>query len=158
MNKFCFIVLLVLIFVQDVRGNVQSYTEVPKTEILSAQFGLFNPPESGKAFFIPTKSVPYIEHQGYGWIIVIKSSKPKVRWREEFTLPSSPKTWGEGNAKCINSISHDRRTSIIECEEKFASGIISHSWSVAPGDPRGHYIIRVIVDGTEERSFEFDVQ
>lgn len=160
MNKpFSYLLaLFVLLFVADAWGNVPNHTVVPKIEIVSAEFGLFNPPESGKPLFIPTRSVPYIENQGYGWIIILKTDKSKVKWREEFTLPSSPKTWGEGETHGINTISYDRKTSVVEREEKLDRGLISNLWAVAPGDPKGRYVIRVIVDGMEECTFEFDVQ
>ena len=36
--------------------------------------------------------------------------------------------------------------------------MIFNVWNVASGNPKGRYIIRVIVDGMVERTFEFDVQ
>jgi hypothetical protein len=160
MNKhFSYLLaLFCLLFVADVWGNISNHPVVPEIEIVSAEFGLFNSPESGKPLFVPTRSVPFIENQGYGWIIVIKTKKPKVKWREEFTLPSLPTTWGEGEKQGISTISSDRKTSVIERDVELGRGLISNAWAIAPGDPKGRYVIRVIIDGVMERTFEFEVQ
>jgi hypothetical protein len=152
------IVLFALFFVTEVWGNLPGHPIGQQIEVISAEFGLFNPPESGKPIFIPTRSVPFVENQVYGWIIVIKTNKPKIKWREEFTLPSSPITWGGSETQGLNTISHDRKTSVIEREIKLDRGLISNRWTIAPGDPKGRYVIHVIIDGIMERTFEFDVQ
>lgn len=158
MNKrFPYLLAFVLLFVADVWGNVSSHPEVSTIEVISAEFGIFNSLESEEPPFIPTRSVPHIENQGYGWVIILKTNKPKVKWREEFTLPSSPKTWDVGVAQGFNTISHDRKTSVMEREVKLDRGMIFNVWNVASGDPKGRYIIRVIIDGMVERTFEFDV-
>jgi hypothetical protein len=36
--------------------------------------------------------------------------------------------------------------------------IIYNVWTVAPGEPKGRYVIRVTVEGSAERTFEFDVR
>ena len=46
---------------------------IPDVSIISAQFGLFNPPESGKEPFVPTTIVPLTENQGYGWVILLET-------------------------------------------------------------------------------------
>jgi hypothetical protein len=129
-----------------------------ETEIVRAEFGLFNPPESGKPAFVPATIVPLEQNQLYGWIIRVKTNKEFVKWREVFTLPASPETWGDGERQGLHSISSDRRTSVTEREVKPDKDIIYNVWTVAPGDPKGHYVIRVIIDGTAERTFEFDVK
>jgi hypothetical protein len=84
----------------------------PEIEIVSAEFGLFNSPLSGKPPFVPSTVVPFQEGQAYGWIIQIKTTEPNVKWREEFTLPATPQTWAvrPGN----HTVSPDRKTSVIE--------------------------------------------
>ena len=56
------------------------------------------------------------------------------------------------------SISEDRRVSITEREVEPDGGVIFNMWVIAPGDPAGRYVIRVIIDGAVERVFEFDVE
>ncbi len=133
----------------DSRQNVQ---------IIKARFGLFNPPNSGKPPFIEAKTVPLKTGQGYGWLILLKTDKPTIKWREEFTLPSAPATWGEGKPQSINKVTDDKKTSITEKAVAPIHGVIFNAWEVAPGDPKGHYVIRVIIENTEEQRFEFDVQ
>ncbi len=126
-------------------------------EILRTDFGLVNPPESGKPAFISTKEVPMIENQGYGWIIHLQTKKPKIRWREEFTLPAAPTTWGDREAQ-KHSISEDKKVSVLEREVEPEDGLIFNFWSIAAGDPKGRYVIRVIIEDTLERVFEFEVK
>jgi hypothetical protein len=131
---------------------------IPEVSIVSAQFGLFNPPESGKEPFVPTTIVPLTENQGYGWVILLDTRKPTIRWREEFTLPAAPTTWGDPVPDGSHAVSGDRKVSVLEREVQPEQGMISNSWAVAPGDPKGRYVIRVIIEGNLERVFEFDVQ
>lgn len=122
-------------------------------QIVRAEFGLFN--ASG---FVPTKIVPLTEGQVYGWRIVLKTNKAKVRWREEFRLPVVPATWGDAEIKGLSSISEDRRVSVMEREVLPIDGVIVNSWAVAAGDPKGHHSMRVLIDNHYEHIFEFDMQ
>jgi hypothetical protein len=139
-------------------GPATGKPTIPEDRIISAEFGLFNPPDSGKEPFVPTSMVPLSDNQGYGWLILLETRKPKIRWREEFTLPSAPTTWGDGVPDGSRVISVDRKVSVMEREVEPEQGIISNIWAVAPGDPKGRYVIRVIIEGNLERVFEFDVQ
>jgi hypothetical protein len=139
----------------DSRGRSPLASE---TEILRAEFGLFNPPESGDPLFVPTNTVPLVEHQGYGWVINLRTNKSRVRWREEFTLPAAPVTWSAGDIPGDQKISPDRKVSVIDREVEPENGMIYNSWSVAPGDPKGRYVIRVIIEDTLERVFVFEVK
>ena len=127
-------------------------------EVVRADFGLFNPPESGRPLFVPAKVVPLTPNQGYGWIMLLRTDKPKIKWREEFALPVKPDTWGDPEPLGSRSVSTDGRVSITEREVSPDRGIILNSWAVAPGDPKGRYVIRVFVEGSLARVFEFDVQ
>jgi len=138
-------------------------TETPsptanEVEIIRAEFGLFSPPESDQSLFVPSRTVPLIENQMYGWVIVLKTNRTRIKWREEFTLPSAPSTWGRTESHASQSVSEDGRVSVTESEVEPEDGFISHFWSVAPGDPPGRYVIRVIIENALERVFEFDVQ
>lgn len=139
-------------------GPATGQPTIPEDRIISAEFGLFNPPDSGNEPFVPTSAVPLRENQGYGWVILLETRKPKIRWREEFTLPSAPSTWGNSGPDGSHVVCSDGRVSVLEREVEPEQGVISNSWTVAPGDPKGRYVIRVIIEGTLERVFEFDVQ
>jgi hypothetical protein len=130
----------------------------PETSIVRAEFGLFNFLEFGEQIFVPGRIVPYSENQSYGWIILLETKKSKIRWREEFTLPTAPVTWSSTEWQGSQFISEDKRMSIIEREVEPDQGLISHSWAIAPGDPKGRYTIRVIVENRVEQVFEFEVK
>lgn len=121
--------------------------------VVRAEFGLFN--ASG---FVPSNRVPLVEGQTYGWRIVVKTNKTKVRWREEFTLPVAPATWGDAETNGLNSVSSDKRVSVMEREESPVDGVMVNSWAVAAGDPVGHHSMRVLIDNRYEHIFQFDVQ
>ncbi|WP_146076095.1 hypothetical protein [Caldimonas caldifontis] len=127
-------------------------------EVVRAEFGIFNQPNSGKPAFVPATVVPLTPNQGYGWIMLLRTTKPKIRWREEFTLPAKPNTWGDPEPLGTRSVSTDGRTSVTEREVSPDRGLIFNTWAVAPGDPKGRYVIRVFVEGSLVKVFEFDVQ
>jgi hypothetical protein len=123
--------------------------------VVSATFGLFAPPGSNTAPFTSTNLVPRTANTNYGWLMVVRTDKPTVHWREEFTLPAPAATWGtDGGAK----VSTDRKVAVTERDEAPQDGLIMNVWTVAPDDPAGHYVIKVSVDGGPEQRFDFDVQ
>jgi len=131
----------------------------PDLEVIRADFGRFDTTPSGSWILTTSTSVPLKVGQHYGWSILLKTSKPAVKWREEFTLPSAPATWGGGDAPDPRrTVSSDRKTSVLEVEAVPERDTIDHMWEVVPGDPEGHYVIRVTIDGANEQVFEFDVR
>jgi len=135
----------------------QSAAKLP-IEVVKAEFGLFNALETGRPPFIATPLVPLVVNQAYGWVIVLKTSEKTVRWREEFTLPAAPATWGGPERIGTRSMSDDGRTTITEREVTLHNGAIFNSWSVAPGDPTGTYRMRVTIEDRLVRTFEFRVE
>jgi hypothetical protein len=129
-----------------------------EVEIIQAEFGLFNPPASGKQAFVPTRTVPLTENQAYGWFIVLKTTKARIKWREEFTLPAPPGAAGDAALQSPQALAEAGRLSIVEREVEADDGVIRNVWDVARGDPVGRYVIRVIIENTLERVFEFDVR
>lgn len=127
-------------------------------QIIRAEFGLFQPSTTGNTLFIPAKTVPLVVGQIYGWRIVLKTNKARVKWREEFTLPLAPSTWGDAETHGINSVSENRRVSVMEREDAPVDGVMFNSWAVAAGDPKGHHLMRVLIDNRYEQVFEFDIQ
>ena len=131
---------------------------VQPLEIVRSEVGRFDVSESGEVVFVPTTTIPLKAGQSYGWVMLLRTSKGKVTWREEFTLPEAPETWDEAEPDSVRSISDDRRVAVTMQEVAPDEGVIFHSWTVAPGDPSGRYVIRVIVDGALEQVFEFEVE
>jgi len=150
---FCFSLLNVPVAMAT--GQLKIISE--EVQIVRAEFGLFKKTANGQSF-VPAKTVPLVEGQEYGWMIVLKTKKPMLKWREEFTLPYPPATWGDAEAQGLHSVSKDGRVSVMESEVAPVDGLIFNSWSVAVGDPQGHHVMRVLIDNRYERVFEFDVQ
>jgi hypothetical protein len=152
-----FLVLAVLL-VNIALAATQQEEIAQEVKIVSAEFGLFNAPQSGKPAFVPTLAVPFEINQAYGWVIQISTTKQKVRWREEFTLPAPPKTWAEVKQSDGQTFSGNGKTCVLEGETKAGTSVIHNAWTVVPGDPKGRYVIRVTIEGSVERVFEFDIK
>jgi hypothetical protein len=131
---------------------------VSDIEVVRSDFGLFSRPDSGKPPFQASRRVPLQEGQGYGWYIELKTTKPKIKWREEMVVPSPPATWGIQNSTAQHSISDDRRTLTTEREVVPNRGLIYNVWGVAAGDPKGPHVVRVYVEGKLVRTFEFETE
>lgn len=127
-------------------------------EIIRAEFGVFNQEDSSKPAFVQAAVIPLTPNQNYGWIMLLRTAKLKVKWREEFTLPEKPDTWGDPATLGNRSVSPDGRTSITEREVSPDQGLIYNIWTVAPGDPKGRYLIKVFIEDSLAKLFEFDVQ
>jgi hypothetical protein len=123
-----------------------------QVKVVSAEFGLLN-----ENFQSATK-VPLEPGQQYGLILQLETKKDTIHWREEFTLPAVPKTWGSEELEGEQVVSEDQRTSVTQREVPLEDGTISNFWEVAAGDPPGHYTIRVFVEDTLAATFEFDVE
>ncbi len=126
-------------------------------EIVNSAFGLFQVDANSQASFHATSVVPLIEKQSYGWVMRVKTDKATVHYREEFTLPAAPKTWGTESSPDIR-VRGDQLTSVTERDVEPKNGVILNVWNVAAGDPSGHYVIKVTVDGAAVRQFDFDVR
>lgn len=133
--------------------TAKMFKETPDVEIVRAEFGVYKNIVN-KRLFVPVNTVPLIVGQEYGWRVEIKTKKPMIKWREEFTLPAAPVTWGNVE----HTVLKDRRVSVMEREVSTSEGIILNTWSVAKGDPAGRYILRVLIDEQYEQLFVFDVQ
>lgn len=127
-------------------------------EVVKATFGLFNRQGTDKPSFVPSNVVPLVVDQAYGWVMLIKADVSTVMWREEFTLPAAPATWGGPERLGTRAMSDDGRTVITEREVAPRHGLIFNLWTVAVGDPAGTYRMRVSIDGHLVHTFEFQVR
>ncbi len=126
--------------------------------VTRAAFGLFEVLPSNEMRFAESSRVPLIPGQQYGWLIAIKSNQAAVKWKEEFSLPTDPKTWGVDEPVGTRRISKDRKTSVTERTAQVVNGHIFNVWSVAEGDPRGPHSIRVYASGKLLATFNFEVR
>ena len=128
----------------------------PTVRIEQSAFGVFRLTADGRVDFQPTKTVPLKPDQEFGWVIGVTTAKPMVRWREEFTVPTPPETWGPVEGK--HEISADRKVSILEREVTPDRGFLFNSWTISPGDPKGRHVIKVTIEDAPPVVFEFDVE
>lgn len=141
------------------RATSASPTALPSAsvQVVRAEFGLFNIAENGKAAFVPSKTVPLSVNQPYGWVVTLNTAQPKVKWREEFILPSAAAIWGK-QPEGTHTVSPDRTISVTEREVEPVRGVIFNSWSVAEGDPKGRHLIRLTIENQSPIEFEFNVE
>jgi hypothetical protein len=138
--------------------NASNVKDGSATNIISAEFGLLNPTSTGGMVFTPTNTVPLVPYQSYGWQILLRDPPPTVKWQEEFTLPTKPTSWGSAGSGGTRTLSADGKTLVTEAQVAPAQGMIANSWQILPGDPQGRYVMRVSVDGTLVKTFQFDVE
>ena len=128
-------------------------------QILQAEFGVFdNSLLSAAPRFRAAATVPRVVDQAYGWRLVLKTTRRQVQVQEELTLPAEPGTWGDPDPQVQRKTSADGRTATTRLLLQPVDGVISQSWSVAPGDPQGVYVLRVRVENLPERVFRFEVR
>ena len=122
-------------------------------KVLKAEFGVIVP-----GGFQPTTKVPLKDGQSFGWVIQLDTRRDTVKWREELRLPAVPQTWQADEKSGKHTVSADRKTSILEREAKIENGVIYNFWQISPGDPKGRYTMRVMIEGLLVSSFDFDVE
>ena len=146
--------LIAVLLLWSVPFIARSEEAAPESQlkVVSAEFGLLNPE------FQSTTKVPFQPGQQYGWIVQLDTRKDTVRWREEFTLPAAPESWGSEEVEGEQAVSEDQKISVTQREVQPEDGLISNFWEVAAGDPKGRYTIRVFVEDTLVATFEFDVE
>lgn len=126
--------------------------------VVSAQFGVFGADSLGRRVLFETDKFPAIVAAPFGWLVLFKTDKPTVIWREEFELPEVPPTWGPGEAMGIFQVSPDRRTAVTERIIPSRLGFVGNEWRYAPGDPTGAHKMRVYIDGQLIKEFKFDIE
>jgi hypothetical protein len=126
--------------------------------VVSAQFGVFGADSLGRRVLFETDKFPAIVAAPFGWLVLFKTDKPTVIWREEFELPEVPPTWGPGEAMGIFQVSPDRKTAVTERIIPSRLGFVGNEWRYAPGDPIGAHKMRVYIDGQLIKEFKFDIE
>jgi hypothetical protein len=122
-------------------------------KVLKAEFGIIGP-----GGFQPSAKVPLKDGQSFGWVIRLDTKTDIIKWREEIRLPAAPQTWQADETSGKHTLSADRRTSTLEREAKIEDGLIYNFWQISPGDPKGRYTMRVMIEGLLVSNFAFDVE
>lgn len=136
-------------------GTTPPKQQLPAVTITEKEFGLFDEKEAG-ILFTPTKTVPFVSDQGYGWRLKVDTARKSVLVKHQLELPAPAKNWG--TIKPGMKVSADRKscTYIEDCA--LHRGYIFHAWAVADDDPEGEYEVRVIIDDELIATFKFTVK
>ncbi len=100
--------------------------------------------------------VPLVVGQPYGWALKVENQDIVV-WKEVFTLPSVPKTWGDMQATSnVNVVEKSEQPikSDMFGEEYF--GFVSNMWTVAEGDSAGIYNFKIFQDNELIKEFNIE--
>lgn len=130
----------------------------PALRIVQADFGVFDARPGAPPAWRSTSQVPHRVDQGYGWVLTLAGAPARVQVREELTLPAIPETWGDPEPGLKRRISPDGRTAITERVLEVQQGRIAQAWAVAPGDPRGAYLLKVTVEQLPGQVFRFELR
>lgn len=129
-----------------------------KPSVAKAEGGLFGPGDASAQNFVASSALPLNDGQAFGWQIVLRNPPRVVRVREELTLPSEPKTWGDPEPGIKRKTTPDGRTAITELQLQPVNGVISQSWMVTTGDPKGRWVVKVRVEDGPEHVFIFNAR
>lgn len=121
--------------------------------LIEARFGYLTEDENGQRIFNESQQVPYRPGLSFGWSLTLSSPHPFVTWREEFTLPAKPATWG-----AVRDISDDGRTARVVRTDRLTDGKIINFWTLTEGDPVGAHVIRIFIGDRLFHKFEFDIE
>ena len=124
--------------IEDSSRRTTERESISDVEIVRADFGLFGAIPTGDPAFQASRSVPLQEDQTYGWFMELKTSKPKIKWREEVVFPSPLAILDINGSTAKHSTSEDGLTVTTEQEEVVpTSGLIYHMWGSQLVIPRG---------------------
>jgi len=126
-------------------------------EIRDAQFGTFSDDGTRLSNFRATPRIALEVGNTYGWIAHLKTSKRKVTFVEEFTLPVAPASWGLEDPQAKRTVSNSGRTATTTKTVNVMNGVIFHSWKIAPGDPSGEHRMTVKIEDQKPLEFKFVV-
>jgi hypothetical protein len=126
--------------------------------VLSAQAGLFGTVEDVAPTFTPSNTVPLRDGQVFGWRMKVDTTQRRVRVVEELTLPQEPRTWGDPEPGLKRKTSADGRTATTDTWLEPREGFISHTWVVTQGDPKGTWVLKVVVEGQPPQVFRLEAR
>ena len=122
----------------------------PDLRVVSASFGTFD----ANGVLTPASRIPLTQNLRFGWRICVETSRDELTWREDFRLPTAPKTWGVGPE---TTLSHDRRRAVTTREEAPLGGCLDNFWIMVEGDPRGSHSMIVDLEGVQVANFRFEI-
>lgn len=132
-----------------------------RIDIVGTEFGLFDAGNPQAPVFQPTRLVPLVPGQRYGWVIELRTQQRSVSVREEYLLPNPATEAGpQGDLKNAAQlvIPLPRRSQVSQRQLVPVGGSIVGEWVVGPAEPPGRRHLQVIVEGQVAGSFEYEVR
>ena len=127
----------------------------PPVTITRAEFGVFEADAGREIAFVPTREVPHVEGQRYGWMIDLLTGKRSVAVREDYLLaPDKAVSEADGRIE----IPLPRRNQVSQRQLVPVGGRIIGEWAIGPLEPPGRRHLQVIVEGELAGDFEYEVK
>jgi hypothetical protein len=120
-----------------------------KTPVVATNFDFGTVDEAGHV--VPQNKIPYHWGQNYGWTVNVEPKDQEVHWKEILTKPAAT------DSKSSDSAAADINVVTFEKDEMPKNGVISNSYAIAPGDPKGEYSLAVSVNGKLVKTFNFQI-
>lgn len=135
---------------------VASSTPAAPIEIISAEFGIFDAGTPGELVFEPTRVIPHVVAQRYGWVIEVGSAQRSLAVREEylFAAPAAATPPVDDDLTPVVP----RRSQVSQRQLVPAAGKIYGEWSIGPGEPAGRRTLQVVIENQLGARFEFEVK
>jgi len=128
----------------------------PPLTILGAEFGLLEKDADGVVRIVPARDLPLREGQLYGWRLVLRTDQARIKLSEQLTL-AAPAQWNVGKDPRYE-VSADRRSLTVQRDKPVLNAAISGSCGMNAGDPPGKASIRLLLEGTVEQRFDFELR
>ena len=116
--------------------------------------------EDNEQFVFQSNLVPLIpDRVCYGWRIRLAGAEGLVRFKEVFSVPAEPESWGEENNEFNTTvIAKDRMTAVTEMFIPLQDDWIDNNWCIADGDAEGKHSMEVHINGQFAKRFDFQVR
>lgn len=89
-----------------------------------------------------TDVVPLVPGQQFGWQLDVGDEGVHT-WREVLITPAAPREWVGSDLTIVD----DGKIGITERTDVAVGGSLFHAWTITEGDPAGHHIVEVWLDG-----------
>ncbi|NJA88519.1 hypothetical protein HCX48_04670 [Rhodocyclus tenuis] len=134
----------------------------PPVDIVAAEFGVFVDGGHDELVLVPTRLVPHVVGQRYGWAIELRTARRSVSVREEYVRPPASPTADAAVASdpVRDSLQLPVATSRQVSQRQLVpvNGLIYGEWAVGPGEPAGHRTLRVVIENEAQLVFDYDMK
>lgn len=90
----------------------------------------------------PADLIPLVPGQQFGWDMELNDNGLHT-WREVLITPRAPRDWIGADLTIV----HGGRIGITERTEVAVGGTLQHAWTITDGDPAGHHVLELWLDG-----------